>query len=135
MRWKGGGVSAEEVRPGHCRAAGMGTMGATRAVPTEEESEPSAKAPQAAKRHGDAKSAGAAARPMARAAPRESGEDGGRAYTPTMEPSGRAAIPETTAGGAKAPMDREMKPGEIGGPREIFGNMRGDEHGKDGKAD
>ena len=63
------------------------------------------------------------------------GEDDGRAYTPIMKLFGRAAIPETTARGVKALIDRKMKSGEISSPWEIFENMMGDTYGKDGKAD
>lgn len=65
----------------------------------------------------------------------ECGEDDGRAYTPIMKLFGRAAIPETTARGVKALIDRKMKSGEISSPWEIFENMMGDTYGKDGKAD
>lgn len=70
-----------------------------------------------------------------RAALKEFGEDDGRAYTPIMKLFGRAAIPETTARGVKAIIDRKMKSGEISSPWEIFENMIGDAYGKDGKAD
>lgn len=62
-------------------------------------------------------------------------QDVGRAYTPIMKLFGRAAIPETTAKGVKALIDRKMKSGEISSPWEIFENMMGDTYGKDGKAD
>ncbi len=84
---------------------------------------------------GDVKNAGAAVWLMVRAALRELGEDDGMAYTPIMKLFGRAAIPETTARGVKALIDRKMKSGEISSPWEIFENMMGDTYGKDGKAD
>lgn len=87
------------------------------------------------KKYGDVKNAGAAVWLMVRAALREFGEDDGMAYTPIMKLFGRAAIPETTARGVKALIDRKMKSGEISSPWEIFENMMGDTYGKDGKAD
>lgn len=72
---------------------------------------------------------------MVRAALREFGEDDGRAYTPIMKLFGRAAIPETTARGVKALIDRKMKSGEISSPWEIFESMLGDTYGEDRKTD
>lgn len=104
-------------------------------VVPQEEFEPFVKALQATKKYGDVKNAGAAVWFMVRAALREFGEDDGRAYTPIMKLFGRAAIPETTARGVKALIDRKMKSGEISSPWETFENMMGDTYGKDGKAD
>lgn len=104
-------------------------------VVPQEEFEPFVKALQATKKYGDVKNAGAAVWLMVRAALKEFGEDDGRAYTPIMKLFGRAAIPETTARGVKALIDRKMKSGEISSPWEIFENMMGDTYGKDGKAD
>lgn len=84
------------------------------------------KALQSTKKYGDVKNAGAAVWLMTRSALREFGEDDGMAYTPIMKLFGRAAIPETTAKGVKALIDRKMKSGEISSPWEIFENMLGD---------
>lgn len=90
---------------------------------------------RATKKYGDVKNAGAAVWLMVRAALREFGEDDGRAYTPIMKLFGRAAIPETTARGVKALIERKTKSGEISSPWEIFENMMGDTYGEDRKAD
>lgn len=66
-----------------------------------------------------------------RVALKEFGEDDGRAYTPIMKLFGRAAIPETTARGVKALIDRKMNKQPVGDARD----MMGDTYGKDGKAD
>lgn len=113
----------------------METMSVIRAVLTEEELRGFVKALQATKKYGDVKNAGAAVWIMVRAALKEFGEDDGMAYTPIMKLFGRAAIPETTAKGVKALIDRKMKSGEISSPWEIFENMMGDTYGKDGKTD
>ena len=94
-----------------------------------EEFEPFVKALQSTKKYGDVKNAGAAVWLMTRSALREFGEDDGRAYTPIMKLFGRAAIPETTAKGVKALIDRKMKSGEISSPWEIFENMLGETNG------
>jgi len=98
-------------------------------VVPQEEFEPFVKALQATKKYGDVKNAGAAVWLMVRAALREFGEDDGRAYTPIMKLFGRAAIPETTAKGVKALIDRKMKSGGISSPWEIFENMLGETNG------
>lgn len=94
-----------------------------------EEFEPFVKSLQSTKKYGDVKNAGAAVWLMTRSALREFGEDDGRAYTPIMKLFGRAAIPETTAKGVKALIDRKMKSGEISSPWEIFENMLGETNG------
>lgn len=58
----------------------------------------------------------------------------GGAYAPIMGPFGRAAIPTAARDGVKSIIDRKMKAGEIGRPREIFENMSGGRtHGARGR--
>lgn len=54
------------------------------------------------------------------------GEGDGRAYAPAMGPFGRAAAPTAAHDVVKSIIDREMKAGEMGRPREMFGNMLGE---------
>nr|UWG78841.1 MAG: hypothetical protein [Bacteriophage sp.] len=50
----------------------------------------------------------------------------GRAHAPVMGPFGRAAIPTATHEGVKSTIDRKMRAGGIGRPREISENMLGE---------
>lgn len=95
--------------------------------------EPFAEALRATEEHGDVKNAGAAVRLMTRAAPRQFGEDDGRACTPIMKLFGRAAIPTATHEGVKSIIGRKMKAGEISRPWEIFENMLGETYGARGR--
>lgn len=94
---------------------------------------PSAGALQATGKHGGAKDAGAAVRPMAGAAPSQFGEDGGRAHAPTMEPSGRAAIPTAAHEGVESTIGRKMEAGGMSRPREILENLLGETYGARGR--